>query len=102
VLAEEDLSIGVGIVSAPLDLDDELMERAMQAPWVLVAEDHGARTGLWASVAEWLTARGIAARVVSRGVDGYQSSGAAQDLLARAGLDVRGLADAMRELAAEA
>lgn len=101
-LASQGLSVGVLIISAPLHLDDDAMRHAAQAPWVLVAEDHGWRTGLWASVAEWamLTATPVAA--VPLGVDGYQSSGAAADLLSRAGLDVAGIVARVRSLAAEA
>lgn len=98
-LAREGLSVGVCIVSSPLDLDDGAMELAARAPWLLVAEDHGWRTGLWASVAEWTALHGSAASPVPHGVEGYQSSGAAEALLARAGLDVAGIAARARELA---
>ncbi len=84
-------AIGVCVIASPLDLDDADMERAMQAPWILVVEDHSWRTGLWASVAEWMALRGAMGKVVPHGVTGYQSSGAAADLLARAGLDAAGI-----------
>ncbi|MDO8847773.1 MAG: transketolase [Coriobacteriia bacterium] len=96
--AEHGLSLGVCIVSSPLQLDDEAMARVADAPWVLVAEDHGSRTGLGASVAEWVAERGIGVRVVAHGVTGYQSSGASSDLLARAGLDAQGIIGKVREL----
>jgi transketolase len=96
--AEHGISLGVCIVSAPLDLDDEAMARVVEAPWVLVAEDHASRTGLAASVAEWVAARGIGVRVIAHGVSSYQSSGASGDLLARAGLDAQGIIARAREL----
>lgn len=99
-LRDEGISVGVCIVSSPLDLDAEAMERIADAPWVLVVEDHGWRTGLWASVAEWLVLHGRDARAVPLGVDGYQSSGPASELLARAGLDRAGIAQRVRELLA--
>jgi len=99
LLRREGLSVGVCVVSAPLDLDDDAMQAAIRAPWLLVAEDHGWRTGLWASVAGWTALHGGAARAVPLGVDGYQSSGAAEVLLARAGLDVAGIAARARGLA---
>lgn len=98
-LRREGLSVGVCIISSPLDLDDDALELASRAPWVLVAEDHGWRTGLWASVAEWAALHGTVFRPIALGVDGYQSSGAAEDLLARVGLDARGIAARARELA---
>lgn len=99
-LRDDGVSVGVCIVSSPLDLDDAAMERVADAPWVLVVEDHGWRTGLWASVAEWLVLHGRDARAVPLGVDGYQSSGLASELLARAGLDRAGIVQRVRELLA--
>ncbi len=99
-LRDEGISVGVCIVSSPLDLDAGAMERIADAPWVLVVEDHGWRTGLWASVAEWLVLHGRDAGAVPLGVDGYQSSGPASELLARAGLDRAGIAQRVRELLA--
>lgn len=96
--AEHGISLGVCIVSSPLDLDDAAMERAAALPWILVVEDHSARTGLAASVAEWVASRGIGVRVVAHGVTGYQSSGASGDLLARVGLDTAGILARVRSL----
>jgi transketolase len=98
-LAQHGLRVGVCIVSAPLDLDSGAMEAVTRTPWVLVVEDHAARTGLWASVAEWSLAHGIATNATSLGVEGYQSSGAARELLARVGLDAAGIAAKVRSLA---
>ena len=101
-LVSHGVSVGVLVVSTPLDLDAEAMTRAAAAPWVLVVEDHGWRTGLWASVAEWATLTGTAIAAIPHGVDGYQSSGAAPDLLARAGLDVAGIVARVRSIVASA
>ena len=99
-LRDEGISVGVCIVSSPLDLDSEAMERVAEAPWALVVEDHGWRTGLWASVAEWLVLNDRSVAAVPLGVDGYQSSGAASDLFARVGLDAAGIVQRSRELLA--
>lgn len=96
--AEHGIRLGVCIVSSPLELDDTAMERAVAAPWVLVVEDHAWRTGLTASVAEWVALRGVAGKIVPHGVEGYQSSGAAKDLYARAGLDTQGIVAKVRSL----
>jgi len=100
LLAEEGVRIAVGVVACPLDLDPEAMVEATEGPWVLCVEDHSWRTGLWASVAEWVAHVGAGVRAVPHGVTGYQSSGAAGDLLAAAGLDSAGIAEAVRELLA--
>ena len=102
VLAEHGLRVGVCIVSSPLELDSEAMARVVEAPWALVVEDHGWRSGLWASVIEWAALARTPIHAVPHGVDGYQSSGAAADLLARAGLDVAGIAARARSLTAQA
>jgi transketolase len=96
-LRGEGLAVGVAIVSCPLDLDDSVMARITQAPVIFTVEDHSSRSGLGASVADWLSSRGVAARVVRLGLHDYQSSGSASDLYAGAGLDAAGIAGRVRE-----
>lgn len=99
-LRDEGLNVGVAIVSCPLDLDDTQMRVVFSTPWILVAEDHHWRTGLWASAAEWATLHGCAGtRAVPLGVTAYSASGAAGELMATAGLDVAGIANAARTVA---
>jgi len=62
----------------------------------MTVEDHNVRTGLGASVAEWLALHGRATQFLRLGVDGYRSSGTSHDLYAREGLDVAGIATALR------
>lgn len=94
-LARQGVRVAVGIVSSPLDIDATGLVRATAGEWVLCVEDHHWRTGLWASVAGWVAAKNADVRVVPHGVDGYQSSGAASELLARARLDVAGIVGAV-------
>ncbi|GAB4287953.1 MAG: transketolase [Coriobacteriia bacterium] len=93
------LSVAVMIVSAPLDLDDQAMAEAVRAPWILTVEDHGWRTGLFASVAEWMALNGECTALHAHGIEGYQSSGAAADLMHVLGLDAEGIASAIRAAA---
>ena len=82
-----------GSSPARCDLDDAAMRYAAEAPLLVTVEDHSARTGLGASVAEWLADARLRARGSSRSAcDGYQSSGASRELFARAGLDAEGIA----------
>ena len=85
----------MGIVACPLHLDDAAMAYAAEAPLIVTVEDHNVRTGLGASVAEWLSEHGCGTRLVRLGVHGYQSSGTARDLFARAGLDAEGIASSI-------
>jgi transketolase len=96
VLVSEGVRVSVGAVSCPLELDAGDMEDALAAPVVFTVEDHGARTGLGASVAEWLALHGRHTRLVRLGVDGYASSGASKDLLHAAGLDAEGITARIR------
>jgi len=91
-LGQRGVSAEVGIVACPLQLDDSAMAYAAEAPLIVTVEDHNVRTGLGASVAEWLADHGCATRLVRLGVEGYQPSGTAKDLFARAGLDSEGIA----------
>jgi len=96
-LSQEGLSVAVGIAACPLHPDDTDMARAAASPLVMTVEDHGIRTGLGASVGEWLALNGRATRFRRLGVERYMSSGASADVLRMAGLDSEGIADALRE-----
>jgi transketolase C-terminal domain/subunit len=95
-LASEGVHVGVGIVACPLDLDDDAMLRAAGSGPLICVEDHAPRSGLFASVAQWVATRGSAVRVVAHGVDSYRSSGLARDLYIDAGLDTEGIKDVIR------
>jgi transketolase len=96
ILQREGMRVSVGVVSSPLALGDEDMERALAAPLLVTVEDHSVRSGLAASVAEWLALHGRATDLVRIGVDGYRSSGASADLLASCHLDADGIARVLR------
>lgn len=96
LLRAEGRSVGVAVVSCPLDLDDTVMARAASSPLLVTVEDHNVRTGLAASVAEWMALSGCGARVLRLGIDGYRSSGASRELFALEGLDASGIASAVR------
>jgi transketolase len=100
-LREEGFDLEVGIVATPLELDDAAMRYAAEAPLIVTVEDHSVRTGLGASVADWLARNGGEARLVTIGVEAYQSSGASADLFARAGLDPSGIAERIRRALGE-
>ena len=87
---------GAAIVACPLQLDDDAMAEANDAPLIVTVEDHAAGSGLGCSVAQWLAERGAGTRLMRLGVDDYQSSGSAAALLARAGLDAAGIERAVR------
>jgi transketolase len=87
------IGVAVGVVATPLELDDAAMHKASEAPLLVTVEDHSVRSGLGASVAEWLVDHAADTRLVRLGVDGYSSSGASADLFARAGLDAKSIAE---------
>ena len=90
------IAVEVGLVATPLEIDAAALRYAGQAPLLLTVEDHNVRTGLGATVAAWLGKTGVEARLVTLGVDGYQSSGASKELFARSGLDAAGIAETIR------
>jgi transketolase len=96
LLRDDDVEAEVGIVATPLELDDDAMRYAAAAPLIVTVEDHNMHTGLGASVAEWMARNGAEARLVTLGVDAYQSSGASAELFARLGLDPRGIAERIK------
>jgi transketolase len=102
MLRAEGFSVSAAVVSCPLDLDEQAMESLAQAPVIVTVEDHSIRSGLAASVAEWLAVRGHSSRLVPMGVERYASSGAPADLFAEAGLDAAGIARSIRAILAHA
>ncbi|MGB4593055.1 MAG: transketolase [Coriobacteriia bacterium] len=94
-LSVRGIDIAVGIVSSPLDIEAAGLVRATAGRWVLCVEDHHWRTGLWATVAEWVAREGADVRVLPHGVEGYQSSGAATELLSGVHLDATGITEAV-------
>lgn len=96
-LADEGLRVAVGICASPLTLTADAVEGVATAPLVFTAEDHNVLTGLGATVARSLAERGASSRLVRMGVARYSESGAASDLLARAGLDADGIAGTVRD-----
>ena len=101
IVARQGMRVAVGVVSSPLALSDEDMERALATPMLVTVEDHSVRSGLGASVAEWLALSGRATDLTRIGVDGYRSSGASRDLLAACHLDADGIASVLRGHAKE-
>jgi transketolase len=81
------IEVAVGVVATPLELDEDAMRTAVRSSVIVTIEDHSVRSGLGASVADWLARHPVRSRLVTIGVDGYMSSGASADLFARAGLD---------------
>jgi transketolase len=97
-LVEEGIQVAVDIVACPLQLDDSAMRRAAHTGLIVTVEDHSVASGLGASVAEWLAESDAQCKLVRLGVRDYQSSGAANDLFARAKLDAEGIVGALRDL----
>lgn len=95
-LRRQGFEVAVGIVSMPLEIPDAALRKATSAGLVFTAEDHCARTGLGASVAEWMAEHPTGARLVRAGVEGYRTSGLSSELLAREGLDAGSLATRVR------
>lgn len=95
-LSATGVMVDVGIVSSPLEVDDDDMVRAAATGIIVTVEDHHARTGLAASVAEWLAENGKAVRFIRLGVDRYASSGPSSELLRAQGLDSEGVEIAVR------
>jgi len=95
-LGAEGVSIAVGVVASPLELDDTAMSIAFALPLLVTVEDHGLRTGLGAAAARWGASHRAHTRLETLGVDSYRSSGTASDLFAAAGLDRAGIAGSLR------
>jgi transketolase len=91
-LRRQGFEVAVGIVAMPLEIPDAALKKATSTGLVFTAEDHCVRTGLGASVAEWMAEHPTGARLVRAGVEGYRTSGLAAELLAREGLDAASLA----------
>lgn len=89
LLAKEGVGCCVVDMPTPTELDEEVMAAAAGTGLVVTYEDHNIGTGLGMSVGVWMAESGRAqgARLVRLGVRHYESSGAAEDLFVRHGLD---------------
>ncbi len=97
-LSASGIGVAVGIVSTPLELDEEAMLAAFESPVLLTVEDHCVENGLGAAVARWGATRARTTRLEQLGVRGYQSSGTAAALYEACGIDEAGVMRALRGL----
>lgn len=78
--------------------DEPMMQRLVQAPWVLVAEGWNAKTGLGVRFGTELLKRGFRGRYHHIGVH-REGSGGLWQQIGHQGLDADGIEEAARSLA---
>jgi transketolase len=95
-LGAEGISIAVWNVSAPLVVDRDMLFSAASTGLIVTVEDHHRDTGLGATVAMGLIDHGLNCRLIRLGVSDYACSGKSDDVFRLCGLDVNGIAEAIR------
>jgi len=73
-------------VSSPLELGDALLEEVAKHGRVVTIEDHNINGGLGSILADRLIEKGLSAKLLKIGAEGYPCSGTADELFKRAGM----------------
>jgi transketolase len=101
-LKAEDVEVDVWNVCTPLAIDREAVKAAAATGAIVTVEDHHVGTGLAAQVSRVMAEEGLAtASFRALGVGGYACSGSVPSLYATAGIDAKGIAEAVKGVLAQ-
>ncbi|MFQ5654816.1 MAG: transketolase [Planctomycetota bacterium] len=90
-LRAEGLDIALAHLATPAEIDVVFVDEIARHPFLATVEDHSVRTGLGASLAEALFARGHALPHLRIGIERYAPSGTSEELYRSAGMDTEEL-----------
>jgi transketolase len=93
MLKEKGVSIGVINSSCPLEVDREVMDRALSSGLILTMEDHHIDTGLGMTVGLYLLEKKYSGKFLKLGVKRYGSSGEPDYLFKQEGMDPESVAE---------
>ncbi|MBO3839454.1 MAG: transketolase [Thermoproteota archaeon] len=80
MLKEKGYEVMVINVSCPIDLDAEVIEKAVRTGFVVSYEDHNLNTGLGCSLAIFIAERGLKVKFKRMGITNYSPSGPFEEL----------------------
>lgn len=80
MLKERGHEVMVVNVSCPIDLDTEVIERAIRTGFVVSYEDHNLNTGLGCSLAIFIAEKGLKVKFKRMGITNYSPSGPFEEL----------------------
>lgn len=80
MLKEKGYEVMVVNVSCPIDLDAEVIEKAVRTGFVVSYEDHNLNTGLGCSLAIFIAERGLKVKFKRMGITNYSPSGPFEEL----------------------
>jgi len=95
MLKEKGYDVMVVNVSCPLDLDEKVIEKAVETGCVFSYEDHNVNTGLGCSLAVFIAERGFKVRFRRMGITNYAPSGPFEELYKLFRLDEESLVEAV-------
>jgi len=98
-----DLGLEVMVVNVPcpLEVEEKVLENAVETGRIVTYEDHNVNTGLGASVLQAIAEHGYKAKVKRLGISEYGVSGTFEDLYKMAGLNEESLVDTVVRLIRE-
>jgi transketolase len=93
MLKEKGVSVGVINSSCPLEVDREVMDKALSSGLILTMEDHHIDTGLGMTVGLYLLEKKYSGKFLKLGVKRYGSSGEPDYLFKQEGMDPESVAE---------
>lgn len=93
VLKEQGLSAMVINASCPLEIDKDVIVRAMETGKIVTYEDHNVNSGLGTVISDYLFRLGRTCQVLKLGVENYSFSGATEEVFDLIGLSPKKAAE---------
>ncbi|MBO3800489.1 MAG: transketolase [Candidatus Brockarchaeota archaeon] len=97
MLKEKGYEVMVVNVSCPIDLDAEVIEKAVRTGFVVSYEDHNLNTGLGCSLAIFIAERGLKVKFKRIGITNYSPSGPFEELYKLFQLDEASLVETVMQ-----
>ena len=96
-LRDEGIYLNLYYVSAPLELNEEVVRHAVRDGAIITVEDHNVHSGLGSVLADKMVELGLSAPLTKLGVTAYPYAGNSDDVYKWAGLDTLTLIRKIRE-----
>ncbi|MCX7965258.1 MAG: hypothetical protein N2596_01335, partial [Syntrophorhabdaceae bacterium] len=79
-------------------IDEDIMKKVINLPWIITYEDHNIRTGIAPLIAMYLLKSGYRGKFESYGVKDYGVSGDPEEAYRHEGLDVETMEKNIKEV----
>ena len=96
-LKREGISIGVINFSCPIEIDKNLMKKAIETSFIITYEDHHIDTGLGATAGIYLSENGYSGKFFRKGITNYGASGKPDELFKWFKMDIESMTEFIKK-----